>query len=314
LGGLLQRVPFHTEEITELPAPMFHTLGFAMSLLAMAFGSTLVIRRRFDPAAVLESLDRNRVTAMVVVPVMLQRLLDADAKAWKGRDLSSLRIIFVAGSQLGAELCTRATKGFGPVLYNLYGSTEVAYATLADPTQLAIEPGCVGSVVPGAVVQILDERGKVVPTGTTGRVFVGNKVQFEGYTGGGTKEVIDGLMSSGDVGHFDKHGFLFIDGRDDDMIVSGGENVFPGEIEEQLATHPAVEEAAAIGVPDETFGQRLRAFVVLRDGASATENELKAYIRDNLARYKTPRDIVFLDELPRNPTGKILKRVLRDMP
>jgi fatty-acyl-CoA synthase len=239
---------------------------------------------------------------------MLQRLVDHGVA---GHDVSSLRIIFVAGSQLGADLCERATKAFGPVIYNLYGSTEVAYATIADPAQLAVEPGSVGSPVPGSVVRILDEQGRPVPDGTTGRIFVGNKVQFEGYTGGGSKEIVDGLMSSGDVGHFDKNGFLFVDGRDDDMIVSGGENVFPGEVEEQLARHPAVEEAAVIGVPDEKFGQRLRAFVVVRDGHRVSEDELKDHVRENLARYKTPRDVIFLDELPRNPTGKVLKRELR---
>jgi acyl-coenzyme A synthetase/AMP-(fatty) acid ligase len=241
---------------------------------------------------------------------MLQRLVDHGVGS---HDVSSLRIIFVAGSQLGAELCRRATEAFGPVVYNLYGSTEVAYATIADPQQLAIEPGSVGTPVPGAVVRIIDEAGRPVPPGRTGRIFVGNKVQFEGYTGGGSKEVVDGLMSSGDVGHFDKHGFLFVDGRDDDMIVSGGENVFPGEVEEKLAEHPAVEEASAVGVPDEKFGQRLRAFVVLRSGHTATEEQLKDFIRENLARYKAPREVVFLDALPRNPTGKVLKRELRDL-
>jgi fatty-acyl-CoA synthase len=308
LGGLLQRVPFRTGEVTELPAPMFHTLGFAHAMLGLGLGSTLLIRRRFDPAEVLASIERHRPSAMVVVPVMLQRLVDHGVD---GRDVTSLRIIFVAGSQLGAELCRRATQAFGPVIYNLYGSTEVAYATIADPDQLAIEPGCVGTPVPGAVVRILDDGGRPVASGRAGRIFVGNKVQFEGYTGGGTKEIVDGLMSSGDVGHFDEHGFLFVDGRDDDMIVSGGENVFPGEVEEQLARHPAVEEAAAIGVPDQRFGQRLCAFVVVRDGHSVTEDELKDWVRENLARYKSPRDVVFVEALPRNPTGKVLKRELR---
>jgi fatty-acyl-CoA synthase len=308
LGGLLQRVPFRVQETTELPAPMFHTLGFAHAMLGLGLGSTLVIRRRFDPGAVLASIEQHRPSAMIVVPVMLQRLVDHGVA---GHDVSSLRIIFVAGSQLGADLCERATKAFGPVIYNLYGSTEVAYATIADPAQLAVEPGSVGTPVPGSVVRILDEQGRPVPDGTTGRIFVGNKVQFEGYTGGGSKEIVDGLMSSGDVGHFDKNGFLFVDGRDDDMIVSGGENVFPGEVEEQLARHPAVEEAAVIGVPDEKFGQRLRAFVVVRDGHRVSEDELKDHVRENLARYKTPRDVIFLDELPRNPTGKVLKRELR---
>ncbi|HXD64925.1 MAG TPA: acyl-CoA synthetase, partial [Solirubrobacteraceae bacterium] len=148
--------------------------------------------------------------------------------------------------------------------------------------------------------------------GGNGRIFVGNSSQFEGYTGGETKEQIKGLMSSGDVGHFDRNGRLFIDGRDDEMIVSGGENVFPAEVEDLLAGHEAIAEAAVIGVEDEKFGQRLKAFVVLRDGRELSEDEVKAYVKDNLARYKTPREVVFMDELPRNPTGKVLKRELQE--
>jgi fatty-acyl-CoA synthase len=310
VGGLLSKVPFRARQTTELCAPMFHALGFAHAILGVALGSTLVVRRRFDPQATLDSLDRHRASAMIVVPVMLARMLDLGPEARAGHDFSALRIIFVGGSQLGAELARRTIAAFGPVLYNLYGSTEVAYATIATPSDLEREPGSVGGVVRGAVVRILDDQGTEVPTGTTGRIFVANAVQFEGYTGGGTKEQIEGFMSSGDVGHFDERGLLFIDGRDDDMIVSGGENVFPGEIEELLAGHEAIAEAAAIGVPDERFGQRLRAFVVLRPGAKLTEDEVKAYVRDNLARYKVPREVVFLDELPRNPTGKVLKREL----
>jgi fatty-acyl-CoA synthase len=249
---------------------------------------------------------------MVVVPVMLQRILDLGEDEIKSRDLSALRIIFVSGSALGPELAKRALRAFGPVVHNLYGSTEVAYATIATPDDLQAEPGTAGKVVRGAVVKIVDERGEDVPPGKTGRIFVGNAIQFEGYTGGGTKEQLAGLMSSGDVGHFDENGRLFIDGRDDEMIVSGGENVFPGEIEDLLAGHDAIEEAAAIGVADDRFGQRLRAFVVLRDGASLSEDEVKDYVRENLARYKTPREVVFVDELPRNPTGKVLKRELAE--
>ncbi|HTX46723.1 MAG TPA: acyl-CoA synthetase [Solirubrobacteraceae bacterium] len=314
IGGLLSKVPFRARETTELCAPMFHALGFAHAMLGVGLGSTLVVRRRFDPQATLESLDRHGASAMVVVPVMLQRMLDLDREVRAGLDFSALRIIFVSGSQLGAELCRRALQAFGPVIYNLYGSTEVAYATIATPKDLRVEPGCVGKVVRGTVVKILDSDATEVPTGATGRVFVGNSVQFDGYTGGGDKERIAGLMSSGDVGHFDSEGRLFIDGRDDDMIVSGGENVFPREIEELLAEHPAIEEVAAIGVEDERFGQRLRAFVVLRPGASLSEDEVKQYVRDNLARYKAPREVMFLETLPRNPTGKILKRELADHP
>jgi fatty-acyl-CoA synthase len=312
IGGLLSKVPFRAREVTECCAPMFHALGFASALLAVALGSTLVVRRRFDPEATVDSLERHRATAMVVVPVMLQRILDLGEDAIKGRDLSSLRIIFVSGSALGPELAKRALRAFGPVVHNLYGSTEVAYATIATPDDLQAEPGTAGKVVRGAVVKIVDERGEEVPPGKTGRIFVGNAIQFEGYTGGETKEQLAGLMSSGDVGHFDENGRLFIDGRDDEMIISGGENVFPREIEELLAGHQAIEEAAAIGVVDDRFGQRLRAFVVLRDGASLSEDDVKDYVRENLARYKAPREVVFVDELPRNPTGKVLKRELTE--
>nr|WP_240962940.1 acyl-CoA synthetase [Antrihabitans stalactiti] len=313
LGAILSKVPFRAREVTECPAPLFHTLGFAHAMLAIGLGSTLVIRRRFDPKVVVDSLDRHGATAMIAVPVMLQRLVDLDPDSFAGKDLSRLRIIFVAGSQLGADLCQRVTDTFGPVVYNLYGSTEVAYATIATPDDLAVEPGCVGSVVRSAVVKIFDEHEKEVPAGTTGRIFVGNSIQFEGYTGGGDKARIQGLMSSGDVGHFDSAGRLYIDGRDDDMIVSGGENVFPGEIEELLSGHPAIEEVSALGVDDEKYGQRLRAFVVVREGHTLTEEDVKEHVRAHLARFKVPREVTFLDTLPRNPTGKVLKRELRSL-
>ncbi|MFC7503334.1 acyl-CoA synthetase [Nocardioides sp. CPCC 206347] len=313
LGAILSKVPIKAREITEIPAPMFHTLGFAHAVMAIAFGSTVVVRRRFDPVAVLDSLETNGATMMVAVPVMLQRMLDAPGGFDVQRDFPNLRIIFVAGSQLGAELARRATDGFGPVVYNLYGSTEVAYATVATPDDLMIEPGCVGRPVKGAIVKILDESGNELSTGVTGRIFVGNGMQFEGYTGGGGKQSVDGLMASGDVGHFNADGLLFIEGRDDDMIVSGGENVFPGEVEELLATMPQVEEASVVGVPDEEYGHRLAAFVVLRGDTTLTSDEVRDHVRVNLARYKVPRDVHFLDELPRNPTGKVLKRELRDI-
>ncbi|MBF6144767.1 acyl-CoA synthetase [Nocardia nova] len=311
LGAILSKVPFRTREVTECPAPLFHTLGFAMSLLAIGFGSTLVIRRRFDPQRVIDSMAEHHATALIVVPVMLARMVELGPEAVSERDLSALRIVFVAGSQLGAELCRRVTAIFGPVVYNLYGSTEVAYATVATPEDLAEEPGCVGSPVAGAVVEILDGQGEPVPPGTSGRIFVRNAIPFDGYTGGGGKEQIRGLMATGDVGHFDFAGRLFIDGRDDDMIVSGGENVFPAEVEELLDAHPDVREAAVIGVPDDEYGARLVAFVV-RTTETLGAEEIKAHVKSNLARYKVPREVVFIDELPRNPTGKVLKRRLRE--
>jgi fatty-acyl-CoA synthase len=313
IGGVLSHVPFKSGEVTSLPAPMFHALGYLHATIAMMLGSTLVLRRRFKPPIVLEDIEKHRATAIVVVPVMLSRMLDALEGMEKKPDLSSLRIVFVSGSQLGAELANRALKELGPVVYNLYGSTEIAYATIARPQDLSINPATVGPVVKGVKVKILDDNGNELPQGEVGRIFVGNFFPFEGYTGGGHKQIIDGLMSSGDVGYFDEHGLLYVSGRDDEMIVSGGENVFPAEVEDLISGHPEVIEATALGVEDKEWGHRLRAFVVKADGASVDEDAIKHYVRDNLARYKVPREVVFLDELPRNPTGKILKRELREM-
>jgi fatty-acyl-CoA synthase len=310
VGGPLSRVPFRSGDVAQISAPLFHALGFTQGLLQVGLGAAIVLQRRFVPSDALESLDRNRVTTWVVVPVMLQRVLALGPEHWAERDVSRLRIIYLSGSQLGVDLARRALETFGPVLYNLYGSTEIAYATIATPEDLAAEPGCVGKVVRGAVVEILDANGDALPLGETGRIFVGHMLEFEGYTGGGDKERIRGLVSSGDVGHFDAEGRLFIDGRDDEMIISGGENVFPREIEELLELRPEVLEAAAVGVPDEKFGQRLKVFVVCREGAELTQEQVVEYVRENLARYKAPREVVFLEELPRNPTGKILKREL----
>ena len=313
IGGVLSAVPFKAGEVTALPSPMFHALGYLHATIAMTLGSTLVLHRRFAPAVVLSDVATHKVTAIVVVPVMLSRMLDALEAMPIKPDLSNLRIIFVSGSQLGAELATRAMKDIGPVVYNLYGSTEISFVSIARPQDLKKNPATVGPMIKGVKVKILDEHGSELPTGQVGRIFVGTFFPFEGYTGGGNKEIIDGLMSSGDVGYFDSDGLLYVSGRDDEMIVSGGENVFPAEVEDLISGHPEVIEATAIGVEDKDFGQRLRAFVVLKDGAALTEDAIKDYVRNHLARYKVPREVIFLAELPRNPTGKILKRELRQI-
>ncbi|HEY7051746.1 MAG TPA: long-chain-fatty-acid--CoA ligase FadD2 [Mycobacterium sp.] len=311
IGGILSHVPFKAGEVTALPSPMFHALGYLHATIGMALGSTLILRRKFRPLTVAEDIEKYRATALVVVPVMLSRMLDALDSADRGYDLTSLRIVFVSGSQLGAELATRATKRLGPVLYNLYGSTEIAFATIARPKDLDINPATVGPIVKGAKVRILDENGKEVPQGEVGRIFVGNFMPFEGYTGGGGKQIIDGLLSSGDMGYFDDNGLLYVTGRDDEMIVSGGENVFPAEVEDLISGHPEVIEATAMGVEDSEYGARLRAFVVKQQNSGLDEEAVKLYVKEHLARYKVPREVVFLEELPRNPTGKILKRELR---
>jgi fatty-acyl-CoA synthase len=314
LGSLLGRVPFRSREATYVASPMFHALGFAHLALAMALGSTVVTRRRFDAAEMLAAIAAHRCTATIVVPAMLQRTLALDPGELASHDTSSLRIVFCAGSQLPGPVATATQQAFGDVLYVLYGSTEVAYATISVPADHHDAPTTVGKPVAGATVRLLDDAGQEVRRGQTGRIFVANGIEFGGYSDGSTKEVIDGLMSSGDVGHFDSAGRLYIDGRDDEMIVSGGENVYPQEVEELLIGHPAVADAAVVGVPDERFGQRLAAHVVPAPGASPSESELRDHVAANLARFKAPRDVHFVDELPRNATGKVLKRELTASP
>jgi fatty-acyl-CoA synthase len=309
-AGLLDVIPFKLRDKMMIAAPLFHSWGFTHLVLSLALGNTIVLRRKFDPEGTLEALEESGAQVLAVVPVMLQRTLRLPDETLEKYELPDLRITSVSGSVLPGELATEWMDRFGDTIYNLYGSTEVAYATIATPEDLRAAPGTAGRAPRGTVVRIVDEDGNDVETGKTGRIFVGNEMAFEGYTGGGSKDMLDGLMSSGDVGHFDDERRLFIDGRDDEMIVSGGENVFPREVEDLLAEHEAVNEAAVIGVDDEEFGQRLKAFVVLRDGKELSEDDVKAYVKKNLARYKVPRDVEFLDSLPRNATGKVLKREL----
>ncbi|HEV7494376.1 acyl-CoA synthetase [Baekduia sp.] len=309
-AGFLSKIPLRSEEPWMVAAPMFHSWGFAHFTLGMALGGQLVLRRRFDPEGTLSAIAQHGCTTLAVVPVMLSRILELPPETIARYDTRSLRIIGASGSALPGPLANEVMDRFGDVLYNLYGSTEVAWATIAQPGDLRAAPGTAGCPPFGTVVKLLDDDGREVPGGETGRIFVGNELVFDGYTGGGNKAIIDGLMSTGDVGHFDAGGRLFVDGRDDEMIVSGGENVFPREVEDLLSHHDAVEEAAVVGVDDPKFGQRLKAFVVLGADGAASEDELKAYIKSNLASYKVPREIVFLEELPRNATGKVLKREL----
>ena len=311
--GMLGRMPLRVGEKSLIVAPAFHSWGGAHLLLAALLSNTVVMRNRFDPEDTLRTIAEHKPQVLAVVPVMMQRICALPEEVIRRYDCRSLRIVGASGSALPGELAIRWMDTFGDNVYNFYGSTEVAQASIAMPDELRAVPGTAGRPPRGTTVRILDSEGKPVPTGVVGRIFVANDNQFDGYTGGGGKEIIDGLMSSGDVGHFDENGLLFVDGRDDDMIISGGENVFPREVEDLLTDHPAVHEAAVIGVPDAEFGQRLKAFVALTAAGSVTEDELKLYVKEHLARYKVPRDIVFLDELPRNPTGKVLKRTLREM-
>jgi acyl-CoA synthetase (AMP-forming)/AMP-acid ligase II len=301
--SFLSRIPLRAGETTVIAAPVFHAWGLAHLALGMLLGSTVVLQKRFDPARVLQAVQDHRASTLVVVPVMLDKLLQAGPEDY---DLSSLRIVASSGSALPGELATRALERLGPVLYNLYGSTEAAYAAIATPDDLAADPQTAGKPPYGVTVRVVDDRGEPVPAGTPGNVYVGGPMSFEGYTDGSDKARLDGLVATGDLGVLDEAGRLKILGRDDDMVVIGGENVYPGQVENALLTHAGVREVAVTSAEDPSFGVRLIAHVV----GEAGEDELKALVRDRVARFAVPREFRFVDELPRNATGKVLKKDL----
>ncbi len=309
-GAILSRIPFQAGDPMFVAPPLFHTWGFAALQLAMLLGAPAVLRRSFDPAEVLRAMAAHRCGTLIAVPVMLARILELPAGELERYDLR-LRVVAVSGSALPGELATEFMDRFGEVLYNLYGSTEVSWVSIADPKDLRVDPHTAGKAPFGTKLEILDDAGNPVRPGEIGRVFVGNGMLFEGYTRAGAEvETHGGLMATGDLGRVDTHGRLFLAGRGDSMIVSGGENVYPGPVEDLLAARPEVREAAVIGVHDPKFGQRLAAYVVLADGAELDADGVRTLVNQQLSRFSVPRDVVFLDELPRNPTGKVLAREL----
>jgi fatty-acyl-CoA synthase len=312
LVAVLEAIPYRARGVTMLAAPAFHAWGMANLMIGMMLQTTFVTSRKFSPAGTLELIAKHRADTLAAVPVMLQRILDLSEDERGKHGTSSLRIAALSGSALPPTLANKFMDEFGDVIYSLYGSTEVSYVSVAGPRDLREAPGSAGRLVRGVKVRLVDDDDNDVPVGQTGRIFAGSALVFEGYTSGEDKARLDGLTSTGDVGRFGDDGRLYVEGRDDDMIVSGGENVFPAEVEDLLHQHPDVADAAVVGVDDERFGQALVAHVVLRNGASAQPDELRAHVKKSLANYKVPRDIVLHDELPRNETGKILKRELAD--
>ena len=310
--ALLSRIPLKAGERALIAAPLFHSWGFAHFTLGMALHHTLVLQRRFKPENVLAGIAQHQAQSCPMVPVMVQRIMDLPEEVRRKYDTSSLRAVPLSGSALPGDLAIDFMNEFGDIVYNLYGSTEVAWATIATPDDLRAAPGTAGKPPIGTDLRIYDENGNQVPTGREGRIFVANEMLFEGYTGGGSKDVIDGLMATGDVGYIDDEGRLFVSGRDDEMIVSGGENVFPREVEDTISRLQGVNEVAVIGVEDEKWGQRLKAFVVTKGSSGPTEDQIKKHVKSSLAGYKVPREVEFMKELPRNATGKVLKRELAE--
>ncbi len=311
LKAILDRTPWRTEEATVIVAPMFHAWGFSQLVFAALMACTIVTRRKFDPEVTLELIDRHRATGLSVVPVMFDRIMELPDDVRNKYSGRSLRFAAASGSRMRPDVVIKFMDQFGDVIYNNYNATEAGMIATATPQDLRAAPDTAGKPAPGTEIRILDAEFREVPTGEVGGIYVRNTSQFDGYTSGTTKDFHDGFMSSGDVGYLDDAGRLFVVGRDDEMIVSGGENVYPIEVEKTLAAHPQVAEASVIGVDDEQYGQRLVAFVVLNDGASASPEGLKQHVRENLANYKVPREITILDELPRGSTGKIDRKDLR---
>lgn len=333
LVSIIERIPLRTGDVVHVAAPIFHTWGFAALQICLALRATVVLRRRFDAADALATLGRERCDALIAVPVMLQRILEQvtggsasrPADRTPAAGLERLRVVAASGSAFPAGFATRFMDVFGDVLYNLYGSTEASWVCIATPADLRRHPDCVGTPPVGTVVRILDAEDHDVPEGVTGRILCGNELLFEGYTsssqggargvpgggdGGSATGTVGGLVATGDLGHV-SDGLWFVDGRADDMVISGGENIYPAEVEGVLTRHPAVREAAVVGVPDAEFGQRLAAYLVLQPGASLDADEVREHVRAHGARHLVPRDVYVIDALPRNATGKVLTRELR---
>ncbi|MEU4692676.1 AMP-binding protein [Actinoplanes sp. NPDC023714] len=306
LCSVIDRIPLRAGDRILISAPLFHTWGFAGLQIALALRATILLHRRFDAAGVHGHIARGEVDALIAVPVMLQQLMDLEAE----EEVEGLRVAAVSGSALPGGLATRFMDRYGDGLYNLYGSTEASWVSIATPADLRAAPDTAGRPPFGTTVKVLGDDDVEVPAGTVGRLFVTNEMIFEGYTNAADSGKRNGLLSTGDLGHVDEHGRVFVDGREDDMIVSGGENVYPGEVEGLLSDLPQVREAAVIGVPDDEYGQRLAAYLVLRDGATLDPEAVREHVRRHRARFCVPRDVVFLESLPRNATGKILKREL----
>jgi len=310
IAALLSRLPVQMNETLLIPTPLFHSWGLAALHLSLPLRATVVLLERFDAEECLRLIAEHRVSTLIVFPIMVQQLLDLPAAVRARYDTSSLRMVASGGAALAPATVLRFMDTFGEILYNVYGSTEVSWATIADPADLRVSPATAGRPPLGAKIAVLDEDSRPLPVGATGRIFVGHHMLFDGYTDVPMPAQADGMLYSDDLGYLDATGRLFIAGRDDEMILSGGESVFSRPVEDVLLRLPRVSDVAVIGVPDREFGQRLAAFVVTREGAGLDPDLIRTYVRHRLGRYSVPREITFLDSLPRNAAGMVLKRVL----
>ncbi len=296
--------------------PLYHSTAFGFVALSYVLGSTVVLLDQFEPQLFLDALEQHNVDHTAVVPTMLHRTLGLGADAIRSRDTSNLKAIFTGGAPLSARLATDIMAAYGDKLYNFYGSTETGLVTVASPTDLRAAPGTIGRCIGGNDIRLIRDDDTLAAPGEVAELFVRSGNLVDGYHGNldATRASMKaGYFSVGDLARCDSRGHYFLEGRKRDMVISGGVNVYPREVESVLAAHPAVGEVAVIGVADDEWGERVRAFVALAPEAKCDEADLLAYCRDELAGPKRPREIVFMDQLPRNPTGKVLKRQLREL-
>jgi len=311
---ILDRTRLRTGSRISVAMPMFHGLGLGMLMLTMALGGTVLTHRHFDAEAALARASLHRADAFTAVPVVLARILDLPPRVRERNPVPQLRVVISSGDRLDPTLGQRFMDAYGEVLYNGYGSTEVGIGALATPADLREAPETVGRPVAGCPVRIFDRKGRPVGPRVTGRIFVGGDLASRAYTGGSpgreAKAIVDGMTSTGDMGYLDNAGRLFIVGREDDMIISGGENVYPRAVENALAEHPGIADNVVVGVPDERFGHRLAAFVVPRQGSDIDVPAIREYLKDRVSRFEQPRDVNIVDIIPRNPAGKVVRREL----
>ena len=308
-AGFVSKIPIRGSDTVLMSAPAFHGWGLLATMVCLLTGATVVMDRRFRAPESLSLLVEHRCTAMMVVPTMLRRFMDLDEEQLRRIDHDRLRMIASGGAKLDPSLVRAVAERFGPVLHNLYGATEASYVTIATPADLAAEPTTAGRPPLGVEVAIIRD-GARVPTGESGQIFVRSGSQISKYTNGTSKETLNGMLNTGDTGRLDAAGRLFVEGRSDGMIISGGENVFPEEVELALGKHPDIVDAAVVAVSDQDFGQRLRAFVVPRDGADVAAADVKTYIGTELSRSRVPRDVIVVPDLPRGAQGKVTKTTL----
>lgn len=304
-------------EINLCAMPNFHVAGLNMGVLTVAQGAKCIIMKQVDPVKVLDMIEQQRINNMFLVPAVIQFVVAIPGI--EARDLSSLKRVFYGASPISEEVLLTAQRLLKCSFTQLYGLTETVGAGTFLPPE-AHDPArgklrSCGIPYPGFIVEVLDETGNPVPQGQVGEITIQAPTIMKGYWGkpeATAKAIVNGKFYTGDAGFFDEEGYLFIYDRVKDMIVSGGENIYPAEVENALMSHPAIADAAVIGVPDEKWGEAVKGMVVLKPGASATPEEIIAFSKTRIAGYKSPKSIDFIQALPRNPSGKILRRELRE--